>query len=163
VQVRAQDVPASADAVIRQKVSDSLDWDKELGPYDIRVRVHDGLVRLAGVVRAPAERRRAVRITERARDVIGVVNGLRVEPRGSAASGKHPALPTDSTLRARVLQTLARHRDVDADGISATVRQGQVVLSGQVPDLTQRQLANRVASSLYGVRGVKDDLKAASP
>ncbi|MGA7979612.1 MAG: BON domain-containing protein [Chromatiaceae bacterium] len=149
--------------MIQQEVSDSLDWDKELGPYDIRVRVHDRLVRLAGVVRAPAERRRAVRITERTKDVIGVVNGLRVEPGVTAASGKRLALPKDSTLRARVLQTLARHRDLDADGISVTVRQGQVVLSGQVPDLTQRQLANRITSSLYGVRGVKNDLKATSP
>ena len=50
---------------------------------------------------------------------------------------------------------------LDASGISVSVRQGQVTLSGEVSLGSQKELAERTAESLYGVREVKDDLRVA--
>jgi osmotically-inducible protein OsmY len=70
--------------------------------------------------------------------------------------------PTDAVLRHRVLQALAQQRDLDADGISVAVSRGEVTLSGQVPLRRQRHLAKRTAESLFGVRGVRDNLTVAA-
>jgi len=157
----AQGINRDLDPVIRARVANRLDWDKGLAPFDIRVSVHDRLVRLTGTVPTRDERRRALRIADQTKDVIGVVNGLRVEPGVGAGERRHPVQPTDAVLRHRVLEALAQRRDLDADGIAVAVGRGEVTLSGQVPLRRQRQLAKRTAESLFGVRGVRDKLRAA--
>jgi osmotically-inducible protein OsmY len=157
-----QGINQDLDPIIQQRVAKRLDWDKGLAAFDIHVRVHDGLVRLAGTVATLDERRRALRIADQTKDVIGVVNGLKVGTGVGSRTARHPVQPTDAVLRHRVLQALAQQRDLDADGISVAVSRGEVTLSGQVPLRRQRHLAKRTAESLFGVRGVRDNLTVAA-
>lgn len=156
-----QGINQDLDPVIRERVAHRLDWDKGLAPFDIRVSVHDRLVRLAGTVATRDERRRALRIADQTKDVIGVVNELSVAPGAGSRPARQPPQPNDAVLRHRVLQALAQQRDLDADGITVAVSRGEVTLSGQVPLRGQRQLAKRTAQSLFGVHGVRDNLRVA--
>lgn len=66
---------------------------------------------------------------------------------------------TDTLIYEEVCEALARDGDVDATDIEVTVQDGEVMLSGTVPDKATRRLAEDVAAGCAGVRDVHNRLR----
>jgi osmotically-inducible protein OsmY len=152
-----------ADAVIAEGIAQRLAWDRELAPFRLRVDVQDGFVTIKGRVSTPAESHRARRIAEAADGVAGVVNVVEVDSALAPFAGTRLDRPDDKALRARIADTLATDPTVQASGIRVTVDRGRVVLAGQVGDVAQKERAEVMVRSLYGVQSLTNDLRVVRP
>ena len=84
----------------------------------------------------------------------------------SAASNVASGAASDKATRAenrllakRVLKALARTRGLDSTGLFVKAVNGNVVLTGAVPDASQIPLAVESARRVDGVKTVRDDIR----
>ncbi|HEX7186227.1 MAG TPA: BON domain-containing protein [Thermoanaerobaculia bacterium] len=66
---------------------------------------------------------------------------------------------TDERIHEDVCDRLAAHGDVDASDIEVKVENGEVTLTGNVPDRRTKRLAESVAESVRGVVDVHNQLR----
>lgn len=66
---------------------------------------------------------------------------------------------SDERIREDVNDRLTDHAYLDASDIEVSVKDGEVTLSGQVFDRTDKRLAEDVAESVSGVRNVQNNLR----
>ncbi len=66
---------------------------------------------------------------------------------------------TDRELQEDVRDALDWEPSVEATGIGATVDDGVVTLRGQVKSYREKEMAERVALKVYGVKGLANELK----
>lgn len=150
------------DARLEDLVERRLAWDRELAPYDLEVGVTGAVVNLGGSVSTPAESHRARGIAEGTAGVLGVVNGIVVDPALARFAGEMPRQPDDATLRERIRALLEGNREVAVEDMEISVDQGYVVLSGQVGQVSQKVRAARIVLSLHGVQGLENEIRAVS-
>jgi hypothetical protein len=65
---------------------------------------------------------------------------------------------TDDELRDLVVQQLREHPNIDTDGIDVDVRDGEVMLAGQVGTDGEVQIAEQVLSDVIGVESYRNEL-----
>lgn len=116
--------------------------------HAIDVATRNGTVTLNGRVRDLLTKRRAVEIAGSIRGVRGVVDLVRVEP----------VARTDDAIRADVVAGLRVEPVTDEYEIAAVVTGGTVTLRGTVQSAQERNVAERVAAAVPGVRAVRNDL-----
>ena len=131
---------------VRAAVSEELRVDPLIDTGDIEVKVFGGDVSLNGTVPSQAQRSEAAVAARRAGGVTTVHNLLDV------------ALPSedwgdDEALAQVVNQALAADAAVP-EGIKASARDGNVVLTGLVSSSSQRAAAEDAAAGCGGVLGV---------
>lgn len=68
----------------------------------------------------------------------------------------------DERIREEVCERLARHGEIDASEIEVQVREGEVVLQGQVDSRWTKRMAEDVIESVFGVREVNNQLRVAA-
>lgn len=112
----------------------------------------DGAVVLRGVVETEAARRAAVEVAQAAVGTAPVRNDLIVDPAAA------PPLQTDRDLAAQVKARLKHDPAFRGAIIRGTVRDGIVILTGAVADLSARAQASRRARAVPGVRAVRNEL-----
>jgi hyperosmotically inducible protein len=81
---------------------------------------------------------------------------------GNAASGAvsgKAARAENRLLAKRVLKALARTRGLDSTGLFVKAVNGNVILTGAVPDASQIPLAVESARRVDGVKAVRDDIR----
>lgn len=160
----AQGLGAQADTMLEERIQQRLAWDKEVAPYGLEVEVTEGIARISGSVSTSFEGHRARRIAEEVKGVAGVVNAVRVDSALAPLAGSllvDP--PDDSTLRTRVVESLLGDRQVQAQDVEVQVDRGRVILKGRVGDVAQKERAEHLARSLYGVQSVHNEIEAARP
>jgi len=129
-------------------VLDQLNRDSHLLSSGIEVAVHDGIVELSGTVSAPLGRERAARVAGVVQGVRAVVNRVRFT-----------ALVRPDALVARdVSRALRRTAALTRMPIRVRVANGVVELSGAISSWDEQQLAERVVSSVPGVRFCQNQL-----
>jgi osmotically-inducible protein OsmY len=116
------------------------------GSPGVHVRVHEGVVTLAGTVPSLQARREAVRAARAVRHVRAIVDLIQVAP----------AFRTDTELEHAVRAALARDRDADAADVSVFAADGVVTLTGLVGSAQQRMDAVEAARSVPGVARVRN-------
>jgi osmotically-inducible protein OsmY len=131
---------------IRAAVCEELRVDPLIDTGDIEVKVLDSAVSLNGTVPSQAQRSEAAVAARRAGGVTTVHNLLEV------------ALPSqdwgdDAALAQLVNQALAADAAVP-EGIKASAREGNVVLTGMVSSSAQRVAAENAAAGCGGVLSV---------
>lgn len=160
----AQGLGLQADTRLEERIQQRLAWDKELAPYGLEVEVTEGIASISGSVSTSAEDHRARRIAEEMKGVAGVVNAVRVD---SALAPLPDSLlvdpPDDSTLRTRVVESLSGDRQVQSQEVEVQVDRGRVILKGRVGDVAQKERAEHLTRSLYGVQSVQNQIEAARP
>ncbi|WP_345122884.1 BON domain-containing protein [Hymenobacter antarcticus] len=114
----------------------------------IDVAATQGIVMLSGYSDNLLARERAEEIAKAVRGVRGVINQIGV---------RAIDLP-DATLRRDVEEALLQDAVACEYTIGCTARDGEVLLLGEVPSWSEKQLILRVAKSVRGVRGVADHL-----
>jgi osmotically-inducible protein OsmY len=131
-----------ADASVGEAIVAKFGTDHHLDATNIEVAVRSGIVQLGGTVATWRWRERAARVALVVNGVRGVVNRVRVVP------VRRP----DGELRKRVRVALRDEPALQKLGIIATVARGVVELRGRLTTWEQQELAERVVTSIPGVR-----------
>jgi osmotically-inducible protein OsmY len=147
------------DDLLEDRIGRRLAWDRELAPFRFAVKANEAVVTVVGTVATNAESHRARRIAGDVTGVVGIVNGITIDPALESFAGSLLARPDDATLRERIAASLADDPRVTAGDIQIRVEDGHVTLSGQAPDVGQSEHAERIVRSLFGVRSVANDIQ----
>jgi osmotically-inducible protein OsmY len=134
------------DADVAKAIADAVKWSSTV-PTTVHAEVNKGWVVLTGEVDWSFQRDGAVGIVQGVKGVKGVTNFVTLKPRTSP-------LAVENEIR----DAFERNADLDADGISVTVSDGKVELSGQVHSLHEANIAESAAWSAPGVQRVERHL-----
>jgi osmotically-inducible protein OsmY len=138
--------PTVSDKVLRDAVLNELESDPEVAAEHVWVAAIDGAVALGGHVMTHHEKHVAVRAAERLEAVRAVADDIEVRP---------PSL--HERADDEIAEEIAHLRSWGAqipDSVGAQVRDGRVVLHGQVESPLQRDAAENAVRQLTGVRAV---------
>jgi osmotically-inducible protein OsmY len=146
--------PMISDKILRDAVMKELEDDPEVAAKHIWVTAIDGAIVLGGHVMTIHEKHVAVRAAERVDAVRAVADDIDVRP---------PALHerADDEI-AEEIAHLRGWRAQIPDSVAAQVRDGRVILHGQVESASERDAAESAVRRLTGVR-VVDNLIAVKP
>jgi osmotically-inducible protein OsmY len=138
--------PPVKDDLLRHAVVQELERDPEVAAKHISVTAVDGAVTLGGHVMRDHEKHVAVRAAERVPAVKVVADDIEVRP---------PSLHerADDEI-AEEIAYLRRWGTEIPDSVAAEIRDGRVVLHGDVGSASQRDTAESVVRRLTGVRAV---------
>ncbi len=137
------------DIEIQRDVLDELAWEPSVNAAHIGVSVKDGIVALTGHVPSYAEKFAAELAARRVYGVKAIVNELEVKLPGSSTR-------TDEDIAADAVKALQSNVFVPADAIRVTVRDGWIILEGEVEWQYQRDAAENAVRLLAGVKGVSN-------
>lgn len=146
--------PVISDAILREAVLKELESDPEIVAKHISVTAIDGAITLRGHVMTNHEKHVAVRAAERVPAVRAVADDIEVRP---------PSL--HERADAEIAEEIAHLRGrcaASPDSVAVQVRDGRVILHGQVESASQRDAAESAAHQLTGVRAV-DNLIRVKP
>ena len=138
--------PIVSDTILRDTVIKELDDDPEVAAKHISVTAIDGAITLAGHVMTIHEKHVAVRAAERIRAVRAIADDIEV---------REPSL--HERADDEIAEEIAHLRSWGAeipDSVAAQVRDGRVILHGDVESTSQRDTAESAVRQLTGVRVV---------
>ena len=142
--------PVRSDDEIRNGVLMELKWDPKVTSDDIGVAVKDGVVTLTGFVPSYWEKAAAEKASKRVYGVKAVANDLEVKLLSSR---------TDPEIARDIVHELESHVSIPANKIKATVRNGWVILEGNVDWQYQKLLAESAAKKIRGVVDVANNIE----
>jgi osmotically-inducible protein OsmY len=147
---------AHTDEEIQSDVLAELRWDPSIST-EVGVTVKNGVVTLTGTVDTIQKKWRAEEAAHRVTGVTAVANDIEVRMFGQR---------TDADIAAAVKHALDWNTSIPLNKVHVTVDNGWVTLKGELEWQYQRQEAERVVRSLWGVKGVSNLISikpAASP
>jgi osmotically-inducible protein OsmY len=136
------------DTDVAKAVANVLEYNTTIPAGAIDVRVADHWVTLTGEVNWDFQRRTAEKAVKRIHGVTGVFNNIAV---------KQPQVST-TEVKDGIERALVRSAEIDADGISVEVHNGQVTLRGTVQSWAERQAAQSATWRAKGVTMVRNNL-----
>ncbi len=139
------------DAEIRLDVERELQWDPSIDDRRIGVAVSNGVVTLTGYVAHYSARLAAEDIVKRISGVRAIANDIEVK---IPASG----VRTDTDIAEAAANALKWNVSLSSAEIKPVVKDGWVMLSGQVSWGYQRTAAENAVRNLIGVRGVGNQI-----
>jgi osmotically-inducible protein OsmY len=142
---------AMNDENLRDAVVKELESDPEVAAKHISVTSIDGAITLGGHVMTIHEKHVAVRAAERVPAVRAVADDIEVRP---------PSLHerADDEIAEEVAHLRSGHPQIP-DSVAAQIRDGHVILHGQVESATQRDAAESAVRQLTGVLAVDNLIK----
>jgi osmotically-inducible protein OsmY len=146
--------PLISDTILRDAVVKELEDDPEVTATHIWVTAIDGAVTLAGHVRTIHEKHVAVRAAERVDAVRALADDIEVREPSLHERG-------DDEIAEEIAHLRGWHTPIP-DSVAAQVRNGRVILHGQVEAAAQRDAAETAVRRLTGVR-VVDNLITVKP
>jgi osmotically-inducible protein OsmY len=146
--------PTISDTILRDAVLKELEDDPEVVAKHIWVTAVDGAVALGGHVMTIHEKHVAVRAAERVDAVRAVADDIEV---------REPSLHerADDEIAEEIAHLRGWHTPIP-DSVAAQVRDGRVILHGQVESAARREAAESAVRRLTGVR-VVDNLITVEP
>jgi len=132
----------NADSDVRAAVSSELRKDKKLDQAGINVGVEGGVVELTGKVDNLLSKARSTRIAESVRGVRSVSNRLEISA---------PPRP-DRDMQSDVAKALVYNAATAKLAIHVDVKDAVATLTGTVESWQERQLAERIADGVRGIR-----------
>ena len=151
------------DATTTATVKSKLLWNRNTQGLDIKVSTRDGVVTLDGQASSTAASELAERLARNTDDVRRVENNLKVSGEGGTADRARDrvddagAAISDAWITSKVKSSFLFSSNLDGLDISVETQDGQVTLSGQVANDTEKALAVETAENIRGVRGVNAD------
>ena len=147
IQVRYPNEKKIADDQIAARAVAILNWDAQVPPDSIMVRVERGWVTLSGETPWHFQRLAAEKAVRKLSGVVGVDNEIFVKPK-----------PISEDVRGNIVDALKRNAEVDATSVMVAVHNDRVTLLGKVKTWRERDVAERAAWSVPGVTAVEDRL-----
>lgn len=140
-----------SDADLRREVENELSWNSAIQSREVGVTAHEGIVTLTGYVRTFGEKLEAEKAAKRLQGVKGIANDIEVKLDGSMHR-------TDPEIAQVALNSLKWNSAVPDDKVKVIVRDGRVMLEGEVDSYYQRASAEASVRSISGVRGVSNNI-----
>jgi osmotically-inducible protein OsmY len=139
------------DTDLAKTVRTALEWDVLVPDERIRTTVSNGVVTLEGTVDFWSQHDDVARAVRNIAGVREVRNLVTVEP----------SLPRVSpqTVRGAIERALERHAEHAAKHVQIAVRDGEVVLSGEVPSWAERNAVEGAVRGTPGVAKVENQLR----
>ena len=137
------------DMGIADTVDDELFFDPAVPEDRIDVAVVDGVVTLSGSVNNLVAKERAVAVARTVRGVRSVVDQIDVAPFWGLS---------DADIEADVEEALVEDPATEVWEIGVTVEDGRASLTGTVESWQEKQLAEKVAGQVRGVRSIDNDI-----
>ena len=141
-------MPSMSDQSIQKAVEGALLIDEGVPAHLIDVGVDRGVVALTGIVPHLRAKERATLVAETIKGVQSIVNRITVAP------SDRP----DADVKKDIFEALQEDPATDSLDITVTIHKGVVALVGTVPSLAARTLSQLIASGVWGVEEVKNDL-----
>lgn len=148
IEVHPPSEKKTEDDEIAQRALKLLTWDVAVPDTGIAIKVEHGIVTLTGSVEWQYQKDEAEADLRRLGGVKGVLNAIEVKPRVN---------PRD--VRAQIEKAFSRNAQLEAARITVQADGGKVVLSGDVNNCTEREIAERAAWSAPGVTQVEDRIE----
>src|SRR5438477_5240155 len=136
-----------SDSDIKRDVEDELRWDPDLDATDIAVTVKSGVVTLAGFTRSYSDKLEAEAAAKRVTGVLGVANDIEVR------LPSHDQRP-DPEIARDAIAAIKSRLPLVAEQIKVLVRNGWIILEGDVEWAYQRSAAESAVRQVQGVKGV---------
>ncbi len=151
------------DATTTATVKSKLLWNRNTEGLDIKVTTRNGVVTLDGHAGSAAASELAERLARNTDGVRQVENNLNVGKESGTASKAKDQVDdaggaiSDAWITSKVKSSFLLSSNLDGLDISVETKDGQVTLSGQVANDTEKSLAVETAENIRGVRGVNAD------
>ena len=152
--VAGEGAPSKEDAATTQRVEAALRARNLLNTHQIQVETREGVVQLSGFVESEDMQEQALETARTVEGVASVRNDL-VVPEKKPTLG---AALDDTIIAAKVREELKDNAANSAGDIQVEVSSGVVQLSGFVPTVEAKTRAADVASTVEGVRDVRNDI-----
>ena len=136
------------DGAITSALESDFLSDRDVSSNPIDVTTSHGMVTLSGSAANLLAKRRAVRIAETVRGVLGVVDNIVVTP----------VSRPDEDIREDIVTALRNDPATESYQVTVSVKDGVVTLTGSVGSWAEGQLASRIAEEVGGVKDVHDGL-----
>ena len=154
------------DAWLEGRIVSAYALNDHLSAFDLNVDVEDGVAQIHGVVEGEAQQALAEEIAlsvDGVREVkssVTVDTGNDNEPHADTSRGQAGFAQNvrDATLTASVKTQLLAKSEVDGLDIDVDTENGTVVLQGTVESNGQKDLAEKIATDIEGVRKVDNRL-----
>lgn len=148
IEVRPAGAHLMADDEIARRAADVLRWHATVPRDAVQVKVEDGWITLTGKVDWNYERSAAETAMRNLVGVRGVLNQIQITPAVTVAD-----------VRQRIIASLKRDAEVEAQRITVQVDDHKVTLEGKVRTWAEREAAERAAWSAAGVTSLVDHIK----
>jgi osmotically-inducible protein OsmY len=139
------------DLRIRDTVLQQLAWDSQVDASGIGVTAKNGVVTMTGYIDSYAGKLGAERAAKRVRGVRAVANDIQVRLRFERI---------DADLAADAARALDLRATLPA-GVQAVVHSGHLKLTGTVPLLFQRAVAENAVRHIKGIKGIVNRIEVA--
>lgn len=141
------------DELLAQKVKSRISVEMNIAASDINVSALNGVVTLTGFVDVLAEKQDAARNAAEVRGVIKVNDDITISTDGSIG---------DKEIQKYVNEVLNQTAVNDKPiGVNAKVSDGVAILEGSVDNKSEKKIAMREASKVYGVKDVVSHVNVA--
>jgi osmotically-inducible protein OsmY len=146
---------SKTDVRLKQEIDQELDWDPKVNPAQIGVTVDQGAVSLLGTVDTYAQKWAA-------EDAVKRVSGVRTVAQDLAVKVLGDHVRNDTDIAAAVQNTLTWDVMVPKS-VTAVVRNGVVILEGEVTWNYQREAAARAIRYMVGISSVRNLINLKQP
>ena len=151
VAVTLDGVAPRTDSQVAEAIVNRLAWDSAIPLNAVTATVSNGWVTLNGTVDWQYQRTAAQRAIEHLLGVKAVTNAIVLKAHASPAD-----------VKAKIESAFKRSAEIDSARVKVETRDGQVILTGTVKSLSERDEAERAAWAAPGVTRV-DDRISVSP
>jgi osmotically-inducible protein OsmY len=139
------------DTEIKNDVLSELKYDPSLKVTEIGVLVTDGIVTLTGYTTSFDEKLAAVHAVKRVAGVVAIADDIELH----IPDGNHR---TDGEIAAAAAHQIAWSTTIPTGTVEITVRNGWIILEGEVEWWYQKNAAETVVRSISGVHGVSSSI-----
>ena len=149
---------SGSDAWLAAKVRTVLLFHRSVSAVETKVSAKDGVVTLTGRADSLAQKDLTTAYAGDVEGVKSVDNALKVTRRLSRRSRMERNID-DASITSEVKLTLLFHRSTSAADTRVATANGVVTLSGKAANTAQKDLSEKVASDVAGVKSVTNDIK----
>ncbi len=151
IEVRPEGVHVHDDEDIAAAAVHTLEWDAGVPENRVQVTVRDGWITLDGSVDHQFQKSAVERAVRHLKGMRGVTSTIRIQP-GESSTQTHDFHGLKECIEA----ALTRSSTLNPRRIAVDVQQGNVILTGDVHSLTERDEAERIAWAASGVAHVEN-------
>lgn len=140
------------DNEITDNIQNSLIWNSNINPVNIRVETENGKVTLSGTVSRSWEKTKAEELVTSTKGVVDIFNNISVKP---------ASIRSDNQIEKDIRKTFERSQLIEGDNVYIEVKKGVVHLSGSVAMEPIKNEIHDIALNTKGVADVIDEITIA--
>lgn len=143
---------------VKDAVNSAL-TQNNLGVVSVSQDREKGVITLKGDVDTQDEKDQAQQVARQAAPGYTIANEVGVRPAGQESQAKAVDANRDDAIESDFKASLKAHKDLDEQSISATAKNGTLVLKGHVKSPSQKAEAQELAKAVPNVKEVVNEIE----